>query len=97
MEFIAVDIGTTFIKAAVVEVDELQIRSVSRRKSPPRINNADPLFHELDPVRIVEETRGLIVELAESVPACSGVLLCGQMGGLVLCNERAEPVSPYIS
>lgn len=97
MEYIALDIGTSFTKGAIVNVEELNIRSLSRRPSPSRIASDNPLYHELDPDGVVAGTKEIIQELSTESPNCSGILMTGQMGGLVLCDENGTAQRPYIS
>ena len=97
MEFLAVDIGTSFFKGAIVCVESYRIRSVIRRPSPDPLPATDPLLHEHDADAIVDTVRGLLTELLAEASECRGVLLTGQMGGLVLSTPDARPLRPYIS
>lgn len=97
MEFIALDIGTSFTKGAVVDVESLRIRDVRRTPSPSRMDSGDPLLHELDADNVVAGARQLIDRLANTSSDCAGILMTGQMGGLVLCNDDGTARRPYIS
>lgn len=97
MSFLALDLGTSFIKGAVVDADTLTIQHIQRVPFPDPIPNQPALLCEIDPYRIVQATRDLIACLAPYVPACEGIVMCGQMQGLVLTNAHATPRSNYIS
>jgi sugar (pentulose or hexulose) kinase len=97
MSFLALDIGTSFIKGAVLNADTYQIDHIQRVPFPEPIPNLPPLFCEVEPYKIIDATRELIAQLAPHAPDCEGVVMCGQMQGLVLTDERATPLSNYIS
>jgi sugar (pentulose or hexulose) kinase len=97
MAFLALDLGTSFIKGAVVDADALTIQHIQRVPFPDPIPNQPALFCEIAPYQIINATRDLIARLAPHAPDCEGVVMCGQMQGLVLTDERAMPRSNYIS
>ncbi|MEW5717882.1 MAG: FGGY family carbohydrate kinase [Chloroflexota bacterium] len=97
MLFLALDLGTSFIKGAVVDADARTIQHIQRVPFPDPIPNQPALFCEIDPYQIIAATRDLIARLAPHAPDCEGVVMCGQMQGLVLTDERAVPLSNYIS
>lgn len=97
MKYIAIDLGTSFIKGALVDPTSMQIDAIVRRPTPPRIAERPADVVELDPLLILDRTSELIVELHTHQPDVRGILLCGQMGGLILCDTENQPVTPYIS
>lgn len=97
MPVIALDIGTSSIKGAVVDPGSLQVRHIHRVPFPGPLPNLPPLFFEVDPSQIMLAVRGLINHLLPLAPGCSGIVVCGQMGGLILVNERGEALSNYLS
>jgi sugar (pentulose or hexulose) kinase len=52
---------------------------------------------EIDPDQIVSAVRRLIHELLPFTPNGAGLIMCGQMGGLVLTTDAGAPLSNYIS
>lgn len=90
---LGIDVGSSFIKAAVFEPDTLQILQTERVPFPPFLPGLPPLHREVDPASILRAVEQLIAAL----PACGRVLFCGQMHGFVLVNPRCEPLSNYIS
>ncbi len=94
---LAVDLGTSYIKSAVLDMEALSITRVHRVPFPEPIAGLADLFCEIDPVGIAHDTRQLIAALLPHAPACAGIVTCGQMGGLVLTDEQGAPHSNYIS
>jgi sugar (pentulose or hexulose) kinase len=97
MEFIAIDIGTSFTKGAIVNVEAMEVRFVIRNPAAVQLPSGNPLLHELDPVSVIDGVKSVIGNLLNAADKCRGILLTGQMGGLVLCNESAKALRPYIS
>ncbi|MBI2925462.1 MAG: hypothetical protein HYY24_07130 [Verrucomicrobia bacterium] len=97
MTFLGLDLGTSFIKAATLDLDALTVGPVQRVPFPAPLVGLPPLCHEVDPTSVLAATRELLDLLAAQTPHCAGLVLCGQMGGLVLTNERGEALSNYIS
>lgn len=95
--FIAVDVGTSFIKGAVLNPATLQLEQSRRLPVPDPLPGLPPLWCEFDPYDLAARVKELIISLLPHAPGCAGVVMCGQMGGLVLTNARGEPLSNYIS
>jgi sugar (pentulose or hexulose) kinase len=101
MSFLAIDLGTTFIKGAVLDLDNLRLQHVCRQPFPGPNLRLPPLSYEVDPGAIIATVRDLIRELlaAGSLldPVCGGIVFCTQMHGMVLCSEEGRPLSNFIS
>jgi len=97
MYLIALDIGSSFIKAGLLDLQLKQIRHVQRVPFPPFIQNIDPVFREVDPLAIVTQARKQIHRLLDCEPGCSGILMCSQMHGMVLMDKSQQPLSNFIS
>jgi len=96
-DFFGIDVGTSFIKGAVIDVDSRQLRHTERVPFPPFRGSAPPLHCEVDPSAVMEAVEDLLARLTLHTPHCGGLVLCGQMHGFVLANGRGEAVSNYIS
>src|SRR5689334_22155162 len=95
--FIALDLGTSSIKGAVIDLERRclsQMRHVPFSQPLPALA---PLFCEIDPAQIIAATRAVLEQLVPLAPACAGLVLCGQMGGLILTDETGQPLSNYLS
>ena len=97
MRHIGIDLGTSFIKGAVLDLDRLCVRGVKRASAPLALTGLPSLRTEFDPEGFVNATRRIIEELLSESPDCQGVLMCGQMGGLVLISPQGKALSNYIS
>jgi sugar (pentulose or hexulose) kinase len=95
--FLGLDIGTSFLKGAVLDLDAGEVRHVHRLAFPEFLPGLPPLYREVDPYRILSQVEALLGRLVDYAPDCSGIVFCGQMHGLVLVDEQGEPVSNYIS
>lgn len=97
MSYIAIDLGTTFIKGAVLDLETYQHTHVRRQPFPAAVPNCPTYFYEVDPPAIVDATRVLVADLLPHAPDCRGVVLCTQMHGLVLCTPTGRPRSNAIT
>ncbi len=90
MSFIGIDLGTTFIKGAVLNLETRELHHARRIPFPAQLENAAPLACEFDPDEILDAVRALLEELAPHAPDCEGIVMCAQMHGMVLMNSRGE-------
>jgi sugar (pentulose or hexulose) kinase len=97
MSFLGIDLGTSFLKGAVLDLERRKLERVIRKPFPEPISNQDPSHCEFDPEAILIAFRALIDELALLAPDCEGIVLCAQMHGLVLMNERHQAISNCIT
>src|SRR5690349_1716454 len=95
--YIAIDLGTSFIKAAVVYPATRRVAHISRRPFPEARAGLPARWVEVPAGAVTAAVRSLLEELAPLAPDCGGVLMCGQMSGLVLTGPRGEALSDYIS
>lgn len=95
--YIGIDLGTSFVKAAVLDLDALRLRHVCRIPFPPPLPGLPADHHEVDPESVVGVTREIIESLLPLAPRCAGVVVCSQMHGLVLTDADARPRSNYVS
>lgn len=96
MPFLALDLGTTTIKAALVDPVHGSVEHIRRVPFPDPLPGL-ALFCEIEPASILTAVRSLIADLLPLAPHCQGIVVCGQMGGLILVDDRGEPLSRYIS
>lgn len=97
MKLIGIDLGTSFLKGAVLDLDALAIRRIERQPFPEPIRGLAPAFREFAPAEIVAATRCLLDRLLRHAPDAAGVVMCGQLHGLVFTTERGEAVSNAIN
>jgi sugar (pentulose or hexulose) kinase len=97
MRYLAIDLGSSFIKGAVLDLDARTFAHVRRQPFPAPIAGQPPLHFEIDPYQIVATTRTLIDNLARDAPDSAGIVICSQMHSLVLLDARGEPASNAIT
>ena len=97
MSFLGIDLGTSFIKGAVLDLNARQLEHIRRIPFPEPVATGDARQCEFDPKAVLSAFRTLIDELAPFAPDCEGVVMCTQMHALVLMNDRHEAVSNCIT
>lgn len=90
MAFVGIDIGTSFIKGAVLDVDACTIRDAKRLPFPDQLPGLDPLFFEFSPHEILTAVAGCIHDLIKVAGVCDGIVMCNQMHSMVLMNENGD-------
>jgi sugar (pentulose or hexulose) kinase len=97
MRFIGIDLGTTFIKGAILDLDAMRLRHIERLPFPEPIAGLPPRHFEVDPREVVVQTRALIDRLAARAPDIAGIVMCSQMHGLVLMDARGKAMGNAIT
>lgn len=97
MSFVGLDLGTTFIKGAVLDLEARRLHHVHRAPFPLPLANSNPLFCEVNPGAILTAVRALLADLAPHAPDCEGIVMCSQMHGMVLMNGRGGVESNCIT
>jgi sugar (pentulose or hexulose) kinase len=105
MTFIAIDLGTSFIKGAVLDLDAVgdatgitaAIRHIHREPFPAALPGLPPLYREIAPEAVLAAVRALLARLIpaaeEDGARLNGIVMCTQMHGLVLTTATGEPRS----
>src|SRR5437763_4778286 len=96
-DFIALDIGTSFIKAAILDLDALELRHTVRVPFPGFLPGLPPGHREASPAAILSAVEDLLGCTVSQARHPAGLVVCGQMQGFVLVDGRGEPVSNYSS
>src|SRR4051794_36798600 len=92
---LGIDIGSSFIKAAVIDPDAGALLRTRRVPFPAFAPGLPAQHREVNPGAIMTAVEQVLRGLAEV--ECAGVVLCRQMHGFILVNCRGEAVSNYIS
>ena len=95
MWFAGIDLGATFVKGAVLDVDGPALRDVVRVPFPPFPDRG--AARELDAEAALTPVRQVLDALLETGEGCAGIVVCGQMHGVVLCDDRGRARSPFVS
>jgi sugar (pentulose or hexulose) kinase len=97
MSFIGIDLGTSFIKGAVLDLEARQLKHIHRLPFPHQLHGSNPLFCEFNPDEIVSVFQNLLATLFAAAPDCTGIVMCTQMHGMVLMNEAGKILSPCLT
>lgn len=93
---ITLDIGSTFLKAAVFDVAEGRLLHTEKRATPSKRPNADPAIYENDAEALLDEVRDIVRSCGKVCPEAGGLLMSTQQHGCVLCHPDAAG-DTYIS
>lgn len=100
MLFVVVDVGSSFLKTALANSHSLQICNILRTPSIAPVPG-QPGFVEIAPGPLVASVRSQIdQQLAYSSSrkqSVEGILITGQMGGLIFVDDNGRATSNYIS
>ena len=94
---IGIDMGSSFIKGAVLDLDALAIQHIERLPFPEPLPGLDPGFREFNPTEIVGVTRALLDRLLRHAPDAAGIVMCSQLHGMVLAADDGRAVSNAIN
>ncbi len=90
MALIGIDLGTSFIKAGVLDLDSLQLQAIQRVPFPDALPGRPSLYREYDPAAVMTAVRWLLEQLAPEIDDCQGIVLCTQMHGVVWTTDQGE-------
>jgi xylulokinase len=95
--FLGLDIGTSSVKALLVDVEQ---RTVGEASTPLTVSRPQPLWSEQEPAQWVEGVEAAVAAIRRRAPAefaaLSGVGLSGQMHGATLLDIGDKPLRPAI-
>ncbi len=97
MFYLGVDLGSSYIKGAVLDLDALAIRHIERLPFPEPITGLPTAFREFEPGEVVATTRSLLERLLRHAPEARGCVMCSQLHGLVFSDDRGHPLSNIIN
>ena len=97
MRFLGVDVGSSFIKGAVLDLDDGVVSAVERTAAPEPVGGLEPTFREVEPETFLDGTRRLLERLHGHAPDAAGVVLCSQLHGTLLCDGEARPLTRYVT
>ena len=97
MAFIGIDLGTSFLKAAVLNTRNMRPEQVVREPFPEPLPGKPPVFREYDVAGIVRSVSKLLDQLTPLANPCEGILCSTQMHGLVLVDGQGEARSPLLT
>lgn len=98
MNYIAIDIGSTYIKSAILCLNKSKVIEKKSYTFPPRINEPKTNHFEVHIDEILKIIKGIIKKYIEkNGKNLKGVLLSTQMHGFIIANKNGEAITNYIS
>jgi xylulokinase len=97
VQAIGIDIGSTSIKGAVLDLAAGTIHPPVSRPFPSPISGLPGGWVEIDPHKICAAVDEVLSILASQSPEAKRVYFSGQMGGVILLDEQAQPLTNYLS
>ncbi len=97
MKALGIDVGSTTIKGAVLDVAAGTIESPVSRPLPAPLCGLPSGWVEIDPSEVCAKVDEVLSILLGQCPAARRVYVAGQMGGVILIDERARPLTNYLS
>ena len=97
MKFAAIDIGSSFTKAAVIDTDGPTLSQRRVEQAPPRRRLDNPYAYEVPANHIFDEVKRIIDESGTRVGGLDGVILATQMHGYVLSGGDSPGEDMYVS
>src|ERR1700761_2013578 len=97
MKFIGIDLGSTTIKAGVLDLEQSAVSLVRSRPFQSPVPGRPAAHFEIEPDAVVRAVRELLEELGPAAGDCRGLVVCSQMGGVVITDGHGTPVTNYLS
>ncbi|MDE0040940.1 MAG: FGGY family carbohydrate kinase, partial [Candidatus Poribacteria bacterium] len=97
MKCLGIDIGTSSIKGAVLDLEDCTVGEVCKEDFPAPISGLPTGYFEVEPSQIQTAVENLLVKLLEIAPDVSSVHWTGQMGGVILVDQAGNALTNYIS
>nr|WP_122011798.1 FGGY family carbohydrate kinase [Maliibacterium massiliense] len=96
MKIIALDIGSSFTKSAIMDTASGALLSKTRMPTPARLDTDDPTRFEVDADLIYDTVTQLIDAQLAQTREIGGIFFSIQMHGYIL-SRGLEAVTPYVS
>jgi sugar (pentulose or hexulose) kinase len=97
MKFIALDIGSSFIKSAVLDLEHRRLLDATKEPAPPMLPAREPRYFEVSAEAIADCILQRIEQHVEQHPDIIGIVLSTQMHGFLLTDSLGQAITPYIS
>lgn len=97
MRVLGLDIGSSSVKGAVLDLETGRVSAVTRTSFPDPIMGEPPNHFEISMEALQTCVHQVIAELHQIAPDASQLFCSSQMGGLVLVDEKGRAQSDYIS
>jgi sugar (pentulose or hexulose) kinase len=97
MKYIALDLGSSFMKSAVLDLECRLLLDLSKEPTPPKIPTSNSRHYEVSAEAIADCVLRRIELHMEQHSDIQGIVLSTQMHGFVLTDSLGKAITPYIS
>jgi sedoheptulokinase len=97
MKCLGIDIGSTSIKGAVLDLERRAMGELVTRAFPAPLSGLSPGWIEIDPRAVCDAVNEVVSTLIQAAPEATQLYCTGQMGGVILADEHGQPLSNFIS
>ncbi len=94
---LGLDVGSSSVKGAVLDLPTGEVRSIVRQPFPPPLSGLPAGYFEVDPRQILEAVNGVIANLLNEAPQAEALFFSGQMGGVILVDQAGAALTNYLS
>jgi sugar (pentulose or hexulose) kinase len=95
--FLGIDLGTSFLKAAVLDLDRNEVCHIRRLPTPKPVAGLPANRCELDAAAVLAAVRTLVGEMLGDAPDAAGLVMCSQMHCVVLTDARGTAKTNVIT
>ena len=97
MRYLGLDIGSSSIKGGVLDLETSCVSHIVREPFPDPVAGMPSGFHEVSAEEIFTRAVSVVDRLCSHAPDATTLLSCGQMGGIMLVDQKLRPVTNYLS
>lgn len=98
MKCFGLDLGSSTIKGAVLDLDARQVGAMVAEPFPEPIVGLPERFFEIAPEAVVDAVTRVVTKLQVLEPDVTAIFSCGQMGGVILMDPATRrPLTNYLS
>ena len=97
MQAIGVDVGSSSIKGAVLDLATGTVNGSVARPFPAPIGGLPEGWVEIDPRLVGAAVDEVLSILRDQCPTADRIYFSGQMGGVILLDDQARPLTNYLS
>lgn len=94
---LGLDVGSSSVKGAVLDLESGEVRSIVRQPFPAPLTGLPAGYFEVDPQSILHAVRDVIDGLLSQAPDAGAIFFAGQMGGTILVDQTGRPLTNYLS
>jgi sugar (pentulose or hexulose) kinase len=94
---LGLDIGSTTIKGAVLDLQRREVRSIVKTAFPQPLRGLPAGNFEVDPNAILAVAERMLTNLLQKAPEAEAIFCSGQMGGVIVVDEAGAALTNYLS